>query len=77
MSSKIVKENIANIEQEFEFIEKFLDISCLIIPFSDAFDNYKPPDIYNREELVPFEERDSTFKEILINEFIIDRDHLI
>ena len=48
-----------------------LDISNLIIPFSIIFKKDCPPDIYCGEEEIPFEEKDSEFKQILISEFLI------
>ncbi|MFX0082871.1 MAG: hypothetical protein ACFE94_14060 [Candidatus Hodarchaeota archaeon] len=59
-------------EQEIEEVEKFPDISQLIIPFSVAFKRFTPLDIYNGEELIPFDEKDLEFKEIFIHEFLTE-----
>ena len=52
--------------------EKILDISNLIIPFSTIFKKISPPDIYCGEERIPFEEKDSKFKQILLSEFLFE-----
>jgi len=70
LSLKVLDKNMIDVEQEFEVVEKFQDISRLIIPFSVAFKKFNPPDIYNGEELIPFDEKDLEFKEILIQEFL-------
>jgi len=72
LSLKVSDKNLADLVQEIEDIEKFPDISSLIIPFSVAFKKFNPPDIYNGEEIIPFDEKDLLFKEILINEFLTD-----
>lgn len=71
-SLKVSDKKITDVEQEVEDLEKFPDISSLIIPFSVAFRKFNPPDIYNGEELIPFDDKDLEFKEILINEFLTD-----
>lgn len=70
MSLKVLGKKMVDVEQEFEVVEKFPDISRLIIPFSIAFKKFNPPDIYNGEELIPFQEKDLDFKEIFIQEFL-------
>ncbi len=60
------------VDQEFEVVEKFPDISRLVVPFSIAFKKFNPPDIYKGEELIPFVERDLEFKEIFIQEFLTE-----
>ena len=74
MSIKIIdkKIKIINNDEDSEIIEKFPDISNLIIPFSVAFKKFTPPDIYNGEEIIPFKEKDLEFKQILIHEFLSD-----
>ncbi|MBA7547724.1 hypothetical protein ES705_40160 [subsurface metagenome] len=71
LSLKILDKKMVDLEQEFEVVEKFR-ISRLIIPFSVAFKKFNPPDIYNGEELIPFEEKDLEFKEIFIHEFLTE-----
>jgi hypothetical protein len=70
MSSKIEEKKMVEMEQKAEVEESFLDISKLIIPFSVVFKKAHSPDIYTGDELIPFEEKDSEFKEILIHEFL-------
>ncbi|MFW9872580.1 MAG: hypothetical protein ACFFG0_05705 [Candidatus Thorarchaeota archaeon] len=70
MSSKTVNKNIVEIEDEDDLKEIFPDISKLIIPFSVVFNISHEPDIYTGTELIPFEQKDSEFKEILICEFL-------
>ena len=74
LSLKVLGKKIVDVdvEQEIEVVEKFPDISRLIIPFSIAFKKFNPPDIYNGEELIPFVEKDLEFKEIFIHEFLTE-----
>ncbi|MFX1376965.1 MAG: hypothetical protein ACFFA0_14260 [Promethearchaeota archaeon] len=72
MSLKILDKEIVYANQETEVVENFPDISELIIPFSVAFKNFSPPDIYNGDELIPFQEKDLEFKEILVYEFLTE-----
>ena len=74
MSIKIIdkKDKMINIEEESEVNNRFPDIAHLIIPFSIAFKKFTPPDIYNGEEMIPFNEKDVEFKQILIHEFLGD-----
>lgn len=55
---------------ELVYIEKGLNISKVVIPFSIFFKNNNPKDIYLGSENTPFRERDSKFKIILKQEFI-------
>ena len=70
MSLKIESKKSQSLEQELEEIENVPDISKLIIPFSVVFKKFSPPDIYNGEELIPFEEKESEYKDIFIHEFL-------
>ena len=72
MSLKILEKKTEDLEPEIEIGENFPDISKLIIPFSVAFKSFGPPDIYNGEELIPFEEKEIEYKEILIHEFLTE-----
>ena len=47
------------------------DISEIIIPFSRIFNKYKSIDIYSGMEKIPFKERDSEYRTILRQEFIV------
>jgi len=70
LSLKIESKKSQSLEQELEEIENVPDISKLIIPFSVVFKKFSPPDIYNGEELIPFEEKESEYKDIFIHEFL-------
>jgi hypothetical protein len=72
LSIKIFSKKIQDPEQELEEIENVPDISKLIIPFSVVFKKFAPPDIYNGEELIPFGEKESEYREILIHEFLTE-----
>ena len=72
LSLKVLDNKMVDAEQEIEVVEKFPDISRLIIPFSVAFKKLNPPDIYKGEELIPFQEKDLDFKEIFIHEFLTE-----
>ena len=70
MSLKVEYKKVVKAVQEVKEADLVPDISQLIIPFSVAFNINHAPDIYTGEELIPFKERDSQFKELLINEFL-------
>ena len=72
VSLKILNKKIEVLEQEREVVENFPDISKFIIPFSVVFKKFSPPDIYNGEELIPFKEKESDYKEIFIHEFLTE-----
>jgi hypothetical protein len=72
MSLKLLEKKSLELETEIEVVENFPDISKFIIPFSVAFKNFDPPDIYTGEELIPFEEKELEYKEIFIHEFLIE-----
>jgi hypothetical protein len=50
--------------------EDFFDLSLSIIPFSDFFQKFPCLDVYSGMENIPFEERDSEYKKILLTEFL-------
>lgn len=64
-SEIILREELIEINQELE-----LNLSNLVIPFSRFFKNETPLDIYTGKEKIPFHEKDSEFKTILIQEFL-------
>ena len=72
MSIKIFDKKLIVIDHDFEVKDDFPDISDLTIPFSVVFTKFSPPDIYTGEEMIPFEEKDVEFKQILIHEFLND-----
>ncbi|MFX1327686.1 MAG: hypothetical protein ACFE91_06010 [Promethearchaeota archaeon] len=72
MGIYVLNREIEIINSKPDASEKILDISNLIIPFSVLFMKESPPDIYCGEEEIPFEEKDSKFKQILISEFLFE-----
>jgi len=50
-------------------LEREVDISQLVIPFSIAFKSFKLKDIYSGNERIPFKEREPEFIMILRQEF--------
>ena len=68
MSIGTLIEKIQNVENN----ELVLDKSRLAIPFSIVFQNEVTPDIYTGEEIISFDERDLEFKQILMNEFLME-----
>jgi hypothetical protein len=70
LSLKVEYKKVVKAVQEVKEADLVPDISQLIIPFSVAFNINHAPDIYTGEEIIPFRERDSQFKELLINEFL-------
>ena len=43
-------------------LDRDVDISQLVIPFSKMFKSYKPRDVYSGNENIPFKERETEFK---------------
>ncbi len=50
-------------------LDRDVDISQLVIPFSKMFKSYKPRDVYSGNENIPFKERETEFKMIFRQEF--------
>jgi hypothetical protein len=76
MSSKSVNKKIVESDEEDELEEIFPDISKIIIPFSVVFKISHKPDIYTGTELIPFKDKNSIFKEILICEFLTENQEI-
>lgn len=72
MGIDVLNREIEIINRKPHVSEKILDISNLIIPFSTLFKKESPPNIYCGEKRIPFEEKDSKFKQILISEFLFE-----
>ncbi len=51
-------------------LEQHLNLSEILIPFSEFFAKTEKKDIYSGEERIPFESRDPEYKSILLTEFI-------
>jgi len=69
---EVLDKKIQVIENEIEVAKNYLNISNLIVPFSIIFRNKSRPDIYSGEESITFKEKDPTFRQILIYEFLSD-----
>lgn len=52
-----------------KILEREVDISQLVIPFSKVFKPYKANFIYSGNENIPFKEKETEFKMILRQEF--------
>ena len=50
-------------------LDRDVDLSQLVIPFSKMFKSYKPRDVYSGNENIPFKERETEFKMIFRQEF--------
>lgn len=50
--------------------EDYFNYSNVVIPFSDFFHKIEFLDVYSGGENIPFEERDSEYKKILLTEFL-------
>jgi hypothetical protein len=61
----VLKENIYIVPND-----NFFDLSRVIIPISEFFQKYPRLDVYTGMENIPFEERDSEYKKILLSEFL-------
>ena len=72
MGLDVLNKKIHFSDNEKRTSEELLNISNLIIPFSIIFKKNFPPDIYSGEEIIPFEERNPKFRQILIYEFLSD-----
>jgi len=71
MSSRKSKEVFQEILEKSskKSLERDIDISQIVIPFSKMFGSYKLSDIYSGTEKIPFKERDPEYKTILRQEF--------
>ena len=72
MGIEILDKIIFDSNLKFYSFEDYPNISTLIIPFSAIIEHKTNPDIYTGKEKIPFKEKDSEFKQILLNEFFID-----
>lgn len=72
MGLEVISRNDFELIDEICVHEDFSNLSNLIIPFSTIFRSESEPDIYTGEESIPFREKESEFKQILINEFLFE-----
>ena len=72
MSAGILDKKYQEIKPELEIFEDSHIFMSLSIPFSILFRKNHTPDIYDGEEIISFDNRDMEFKEILLNEFLIN-----
>jgi hypothetical protein len=61
----VIKENIYIVPND-----DFFNLSYAIIPLSNFFQKYPRLDVYTGMENIPFEEKDSEYKNILLSEFL-------
>jgi len=72
MGLEVLNKKIYEIIDEISFHEDYSNLSDLIIPFPVIFKEKSPSDIYTGEEDIPFRERSSDYKQLLVNEFLKD-----
>ena len=73
MGLEVLNKKVYDVIDEICVLEDLSNISDLTIPFSIIFKKKHPSDIYTGEETIPFQKRDSKFKQILIHEFLIEQ----
>ncbi|MFX1366295.1 MAG: hypothetical protein ACFFCE_11335 [Promethearchaeota archaeon] len=71
MGLEVENKNYYEFFDEINVQEETSNIAYLIIPFSTLFKNENPPDIYTGKLAIPFQEKDSEFQQILMNEFLV------
>lgn len=69
MTLEIIEKEAPLLKEKI-FHEDHFNYSNIVIPFSDLFYKIELLDIYSGAENIPFEERDSEYKKILLNEFL-------
>jgi hypothetical protein len=69
MSIEIVEKE-PSILKEKNNKDDYFNYSNVIIPFSDIIHKIELLDVYSGAENIPFEERDSEYKKILLTEFL-------
>ncbi|MFW9830001.1 MAG: hypothetical protein ACFFEY_20705 [Candidatus Thorarchaeota archaeon] len=72
MGLEVIIDKIHIINEKLEESEIPVNISDLVIPFSNIFRKNKKPDIYSYNDNLPFSERCSEFQKILYSEFLIE-----
>ncbi|MBY9020734.1 MAG: hypothetical protein KGD67_06740 [Candidatus Lokiarchaeota archaeon] len=72
MSLELLNENYLKMEREENPLisNDPFNLTPYIIPFSDFFQKSPRLDAYTGLENIPFEERDSEYKKILLTEFL-------
>ena len=70
MDLEVLNKKIQIKNDELDGSDDFLNISNLIIPFTVIFKKKKLPDIYSGEKNLTFKEKNSTFQQILLFEFL-------
>ena len=72
MSLEIIEKKHPDIENRTnsQLDDDIFNYSNVIIPFSDFFHKIEFLDLYSGKENIPFEERDSEYRKILLTEFL-------
>jgi len=71
MLSKILDKDPFPFEQDLldDYITS-LDLSKIIIPFSEFFSIKRKCDVYSGNENIPFKDREAEYKSIILKEFL-------
>ncbi len=69
MSLEIIEKKHLILKKKASIDDNF-NYSNVIIPFSNFFHKIELVDVYSGKEKIPFKERDSEYKKILLTEFL-------
>jgi hypothetical protein len=69
MSIEIIEKELSILEEKAKDHDE-INYSSVIIPFSDIIHKIEFLDVYSGTENIPFKERDSEYKKILLTEFL-------
>ena len=69
MSIEIIEEEPPFLKEKIDD-DDYFNYSNVVIPFSDIFHKIELLDVYSGVENIPFKERASEYKKILITEFL-------
>ncbi|MFX1451686.1 MAG: hypothetical protein ACFFCM_12625 [Promethearchaeota archaeon] len=72
MGLEVIIDKIGIINEKLEVSEIPINITDLVIPFSNIFRKNSEPDIYSYNDNLPFSKRSSEFQKILCSEFLIE-----
>ncbi len=72
MGLEVENKNYYEFFDEINVQEETSNIAYIIIPFSILFKKSHSPDIYTGKENILFQEKDTEFQQILVNEFLIN-----
>jgi hypothetical protein len=69
MSLEIIEKEPSNLKEK-TIDDNYLYYLNVVVPFSDFFQKIELLDVYSGVEDIPFEERASEYKKILLDEFL-------